>query len=320
MFQLYKIRNFNAIINDTFGFFKAVGKNYFRNYFIINGPLLLILIVLGYIFFKVFFEGIFSGISGSGQVSPESAEVVESYFSDNFAMMLGLGILTGVLALIAAIISYSYPVVYLMLMEKNEKPDSKEILNALKKKIGKAIIFGLLSLVTFLPLALLLGLVSFFLIIIIIGIPVVFIFFAAFSCMIYQSFYNYISTDDGFFSSMEVGYNNLTRSFWAHAGSTAIFYLILYVVQLAIMFAGTLINMLFGLVSAGPDLENPDPQAVMQSVSIVMIVGFVIQTIVSFVMGNLIFINQGMIYYSSKEKEDNTTLYKDIDLIGRDFE
>lgn len=315
MFQLYKVRNFNAIINDTFTFFKVAGKNYFRNYFIINGPLLLILIVLGFVFFKIFFENIFSGVISTG-----STAVADNLFSDNFGLMVTLGILTGVLGLIAAIINYSYPVIYLMLMEKNEKPDTREIINALKKRIGKAIIFGLLSLVTFLPLLALICIVSFFLAIIIIGFPVAVILIAAFTCWMYQSFYEYISTDNSFFGSMEAGHTSVTRSFWATSGSTAIFYIILYIIQMILGFAGMIINMLFGLVSAGPDLENADPNNIMAAMSVTMIIAFVIQTIASFVMGNFIFINQGMIYYSSKEQEDNKTLYNDIDLIGREAE
>lgn len=315
MFQLYKVRNFNAIINDTFTFFKVAGKNYFRNYFIINGPLLLILIVIGFVFFKIFFENIFSGVISTG-----STGTADNLFSDNFGLMVTLGILTGVLGLVAAIINYSYPIIYLMLMEKNEKPDTRELVNTLKKKLGKAVIFALLSFITFLPLFAIVCVISFFLAIIIIGIPVAIIAIAAFTCWMYQSFYNYLSTDDGFFSSMEAGYTSVTRSFWATSGSTAIFYIILYVVQMILAFAGMIINMLFGLVSAGPDLENADPNNLMAAMSVTMIVAFVIQTIVSFVMGNFIFINQGMIYYSSKEQEDNKTLYNDIDLIGREAE
>lgn len=315
MFQLYKTRNFNAIFNDTFGFFKATGKNYFKNYFIINGPLILILLVLGFIFFKVFFENMFSGA-----MYGESPESIEGYFSENFSMMVGLGILTGILGLIAMIVNYSYPVFYLMAMERNEKPDTKEILNLLKSRVWKAIVFGLLSLVTFFPLFALICIVAFFLSIIIIGFPVAVILVAAFLCWMYQSFYDYLTTDNGFLTSMETGYHMLTRAFWAHSGSTAIFFVFLYIVQIAMMVVGMIINMLFGLVSAGPDLENGNPEAMMQTMSVTMIIGFVIQTTVSFVMGNFIFINQGIIYYSGREQDENKSIYNDIDLIGRDVE
>ena len=57
MFQLYKKRDFSELVGDTFGFFKLEGKNYFKNYFIINGSLLLLLVVIIYFFTKEEFFG-----------------------------------------------------------------------------------------------------------------------------------------------------------------------------------------------------------------------------------------------------------------------
>ena len=36
MFQLYKKREFSALVGDTFNFFKLEGKNYFKNRIIIK--------------------------------------------------------------------------------------------------------------------------------------------------------------------------------------------------------------------------------------------------------------------------------------------
>ena len=55
MFQLYKKRDFNELVSDTFDFFKIHGKNYFKNYFIINGGFLLILVVLLYFVYENIF-------------------------------------------------------------------------------------------------------------------------------------------------------------------------------------------------------------------------------------------------------------------------
>ena len=37
MFEFYKRRDFGGLISDSFAFFKIYGKNYFKNYFLING-------------------------------------------------------------------------------------------------------------------------------------------------------------------------------------------------------------------------------------------------------------------------------------------
>ena len=59
MFQLYKKRDFSALVGDTFGFFKLEGKNYFKNYFTINGGLLLLLVVIIYFFSNIFIKSSF---------------------------------------------------------------------------------------------------------------------------------------------------------------------------------------------------------------------------------------------------------------------
>lgn len=39
MMQFYKKRDFGALISDTFTFFKENGKNYFKNYILLNGQI-----------------------------------------------------------------------------------------------------------------------------------------------------------------------------------------------------------------------------------------------------------------------------------------
>ena len=60
MFQLYKKRGFSEFVGDTFDFLKIEGKNYFKNYFVINGIVLLLLVATLYFFTSIFFEGMFS--------------------------------------------------------------------------------------------------------------------------------------------------------------------------------------------------------------------------------------------------------------------
>jgi hypothetical protein len=52
VFQLYKKRDFSAYIGDTMQFLKQQGKDYFRNYLVINGALLLVVCVIYYFLFK----------------------------------------------------------------------------------------------------------------------------------------------------------------------------------------------------------------------------------------------------------------------------
>ncbi|WP_050020641.1 hypothetical protein [Chryseobacterium sp. P1-3] len=88
MIQFYKKRDFGTFISDSFNFFKLYGKNYFKNYILING-LLLILIITIFIFgYKELFSQIFgSNLRGE-------TYYFEQYFSDNAGMLIVVGILT----------------------------------------------------------------------------------------------------------------------------------------------------------------------------------------------------------------------------------
>ena len=68
MMQFYKKRDFGALISDTFNFVKLYGKNYFKNYFVINGLLLILMMVLVFFGFKNFFSLIFEGIGGGNYI------------------------------------------------------------------------------------------------------------------------------------------------------------------------------------------------------------------------------------------------------------
>lgn len=315
MFQLYKVRNFNALINDTFTFFKVSGKNYFKNYLIINGGPLLVVAVLSFIIGKVFMENFFAGVT-----SGDPSMMFGNYFEDNSGLVVTLFVFVGILFLLISIINYSYPVLYLQLLEKHEKPDAKQIFTALKSKIGKIIIFGLLSLVTFLPLLIPVVLISILLFVIIIGIPVVVILIAAYSCWVYLTFYDYLNSDNSFFTSMGRGWDMLFKNFWAHMGSTAIFYGIMYVAQLVIWFITFMIEALGGLISTGTQASATDITEAFTLMGIIALIGFLIYTIFAFLVGNFLIINQGMIYYSAREADENNSLNNEIDLIGSDVE
>ena len=58
-FQLYKKRDFSALMNDTMDFFKQCWKNYFRNYVVINGSLILLMCVLYFLVFKDMFKNMY---------------------------------------------------------------------------------------------------------------------------------------------------------------------------------------------------------------------------------------------------------------------
>src|SRR5690606_6265178 len=118
---LFQQRNFSALINDTFTFFKVTGKNYFRNYLLINGSVLLLLIIIIYLFSKVFYDLIFSSFD-----NPDANMIIEEYFEGNIGYIIGFGGLSALLIIILTLLSYSFPVFYMKAFAKNSEPSTKE--------------------------------------------------------------------------------------------------------------------------------------------------------------------------------------------------
>ena len=60
MIKFYNNRDFGSFITDSFGFFKTKAGNYFKNFLLINGMVLILLIVVIFFGFKDFLGEIFN--------------------------------------------------------------------------------------------------------------------------------------------------------------------------------------------------------------------------------------------------------------------
>lgn len=319
MFQLYKKRNFSDFVGDTFAFFKTYGKHYYRNYFIINGGFLLVLLVLMYFLGKIFYEGIFSNLSGGVNYGAENSADV--FISNNMPLIIGLGIFAFIAAIFLSILSYAYPVAYLKLVEKKTDFTTEEIITVIKSKVGKIILFFLASIFIMFPImAIVMGL-SFALVFIIIGIPLLFIVIPALMCWFSLAFYDYISTDKGYFDALGGGFSLLKQKFWPCVGSTAVMYMIM---QIVVGFV-SMIPYVIGIFSMFTSLESQDGSQVPQPENmsffmIMMGVTMVLSLLLNFIFQNFILVNQGIMYYSIREENENNTPKSEIDLIGTQSE
>ncbi len=313
MFQLYKRRNFNELIGDTFNFFKAHGKNYFANYIAINGAILLILIVLLYFFMKMFYDGLFSN------GSPNTGTAFENYLLQNMELFIGYGIGAFILILILTFINSLYPIAYLKLIEKNEETNATNLWKYIKSKIGKSIIFFLLSLVTLFPAAILLGFICFALVFILIGIPLVLIVIPAIFTCISFAYYNYITTNEGYFDSISKGYKLFIKKPWPLIGSTMIIYFIVNTVVSFISFIPYFIG-IFGVIF-NIDTQNVENQQDTISFMMIMVgITFILSISLNYLLQNIISVNQGIMYYSMIDETEKTSNLSEIDLIGNNEE
>lgn len=305
MFKLYRLRDFSALINDSFSFFKFYGKNYFKNYFIINGGILVVIALLTYLTTNVIFTSI-------GDLnSPGAQEMLLDYFDNNLWYFIGVGGVIFLLLMILSLLNYSYPVLYLKTLQNNQKPSVKDILTLLKSKAGKIILFPIASLISFIPLFTIIALISAFFIMTIIGIPVACIIIAAMASWMMLSFYDNITTDNGFFTSFSKGITMLTNRFWQNVGVTIIIAIVVFCTNLFFSLIPELL-LKFTLLTETTDIS---------SVSVIIaIISTILSVFISYLLTNLTVISQGMIYYSYEESVHNNSLDSEIDLIGGESE
>lgn len=317
MFQLYKKRDFSELVGDTFNFFKVHGKNYFKNYFIINGGFLLVLVVLLYFFMKIFFEGIFASINNN----PSGENLMLNNLTSNIPALISGGILMLLLIFVISMINYSFPIGYLKLIETKTEVSTKNLVSYIKSHIGKSIIFFLASLVTFLPIFLIVFALLIALMFIIIGFPLMLIVLPALTSWISLSYYDYISTDNDFLASFSEGFDLLKEKFWPIIGSTVVMYIIVQIV-VTIAYA---IPYVIGIASVftNPEATQGNSPQALEALSFMMImmtIAMIVSILFNYTLQNLILINQGIIYYSSKEELENNEIKSNIDLIGTDSE
>lgn len=310
--QLYKSRGFSAFFQDTFTFIKLNGKHYFKHFFIVNGIFLLILMAIGYFISKFYTDIVFGGV-----LQGNSNTQIEEYMNENFGIFILLMIFFLVVALIAGLISYSYSAIYLKLYAENDGKnfETKEIIQMYKQNLGKLFIFLLCGILLGIPLIFVLGIGAFVLMITIIGILLLPFLAGAFSLFYNMTLMEYIRQERGIWDSFGYAWTLMTSKFWAAIGSVGLFYLMAYVVQNVI----TMIPYLFFLgdmFTSAQQGENLNPEEVGASLMVMMLVIFFITFIVGIILNNITQLNQGIVFYSLKEDNENINTKSVIDQIG----
>ncbi len=305
MFQLFRRRNFANVFDDTIKFFKIYFKPYFANYFKITGILLLILLV----FFWFGFSFIYDGLFNSG--STPNPNFFVTYFQNNISLFISLIVIGFILFYIMTIVTTIYPYAFLSLIEKNKELTFNNILEQYKSKLGKGILFSIFSIFTLLPVAFIILAICMGLSIILIGIPLLIICFGAFTSIFLFSFVEYLNTKNGYFNSIGNAITYFFKKPWLCIGVTLVFYIIIQIIGSCVTFIPYTIG-IFDLVSGNkPTSEN------FTFFFIMMVITIILSFIVGFFNQNIIYITQGLLYYSNKEAEENISSQSEIDLIGK---
>ena len=125
-----------------------------------------------------------------------------------------------------------------------------------------------------------------------------------------------MNSDEGFFSALGDGFDTVKNQFWPIVGSTFVMYFIIQIISTIF----TMIPYLFGVVSMLTSLKSSSNGDKFSAVSIMMSMVMEFSVICTYILNNLLIINQGMIYYSHIENSESTVSNDSIELIGTQSE
>ncbi len=311
MFQLFKNRDFGDYISDTFGFFRQTGKHFMKIYFTINGIPLMIMMVLSYFLFKVYFDILKTGMSG------QDSSGFENSMSDSFPFIVVLAIFFFLFLIFMSMLNYTVPVIYLDLYDKKKGNNFSvsDVVSALKSNFGKMLIFFIASLFVITPILIIVFILLFLLVFIIIGIPLLLFAIPTAFSWIALSYYEYINFDKGYFEALSDGFSKMKSQYFPIVGSLMLIYIIIQVT----MTVFTMIPYAIGMISMFTSLEqNPGSTDGLATFGIMMSIVMVITILMSYILNNLMLINQGLAHYSRRENDENIMAQDSIDLIGRE--
>jgi len=302
-FQLYKKRDFSALMNDTMQFFKLFWKNYFRNYVVINGALLLLMCVLYFLIFKDMFKNLYTPGMPSGSWLTNSSNPV----------LFAGGILLFILVSIAlSVFTTSFPMIYLKLLKTKGEDSitSSEVFDGIKSYAGRMIVFGLISFFVMIPLGIAVFGICIALSFLIIGIPMLLLALPTFMIWMMQAMYIFIEEDTPYFTALGKGWKITFEKYWHVVGSTI-------VVFLFIMIVSSLFSMVPAMMMMGSIFTSGGhPAAVTMTPT--MLAFYIIGMIFTFFAYNILYVQQGLVYYSSQENSVNYQAFSEIENIGND--
>ena len=318
MMQFYKKRDFGALISDTFNFVKLYGKNYFKNYFVINGLLLILMAVLVFFGFKNFFSLIFEGIGGN-------SASIGRYFLENIMQIIFTFLFIFLVFIMISVVNYSYPVLYLKRLTEtgNKNIAVDEIMSDVKKNIGKIFKLFLGFVFIVFPLYLAVYGLSYTVTYRIQGLSFLLLIFLTpvMTNVVNFLIYDYFNREKGFFSSLSYAIRsqfsyqqyNQKSPFWKYWGTTVI----LYILQQVVAYALAFILVFIIILSLGLSLNMSSAETFYITLGLT-VMAYPLIIIISLIMSNFISLCSGLMYYDSRTDLHREMDLTEIDSIGRD--
>ena len=271
----------------------------------------MIMMVLSYFLFQVYFDFLKTSMSG------QDFGGFESMMTENLPVIILLAIFIFLFLIFMSMLNYTVPVIYLDLYDKKKGNDFSvsDVVSVLKSNFGKMLIFFIASLFVITPIAFIIFALLILLCFIIIGFPLLLFAIPTFFSWIALSYYEYINFNKGYFESLSNGFSKMKSQYFPIVGSLMVIYIIVQVATTIF----TMIPYLFGMVSMFTSLEqNPGSSEGLGTFGIMMAIVMVISILMSYILNNLMLVNQGLAHYSRRENDENISSQDSIDLIGRE--
>lgn len=317
--QFYKHRDFGILINDSIMFFKQNWKNYFQNYFLINGLIFILLVLLFVFGYRELLSQIFNTGIGS------ESYFLEEYFLQNQGMLITVTCLIFVLFIALMVVSYSFPVLYMKRMSETgvKQISTDTILEDMKANLRKYFkLFLGLFLVVF-PAATILFLFSYVLLFIGIGFFLLILVMPMITNMINFLVFDYFHREKGFFASLRYAFkaqfsyskNIGKKPFWKYWGSAAVIYFIIQTATTIFTMIPTVIFVIVGIVIPESKGQTSSDIFSLGMVSLMLII-YIVSISVSLIFSNLQYVNAGFMYYDSRLDLHREVDLNEIDTIG----
>lgn len=315
MFELFKKRQLGDYIVDSFTFFKAFGKHFFKIFFVINAGMLLVAGALMYWFLKINFN-----VLSNDTLQKTNPNQVLDYLG-NSPVIIVFTIIAVIIIVLMSLFNSAYPILYLKLIAEKSSNNftSTEILATFRQNIWKILKFTIGLVFIIFPILFIAIIALFFLCFILVGIPLIIVAIPTLFTWINLSFYTYLSEEKSFFQSLNHAHLLLKEDFWTTIGASFIVMIMMQMVQASITmffyFVGIFAFLFFAI--ANPDFEKSSFQ-VSPIIIILITLVFLIILVLSNIFNNILVINQGIIYYSlgSEDRIANT----EIESIGSNNE
>jgi len=131
-----------------------------------------------------------------------------------------------------------------------------------------------------------------------------------FMVWIMQAMYIFIEEDAPYFTALKKGWKITFEKYWHVVGSTIVVYLFIMIVSSLFSMVPAIMMMSSVFTSGG------QPEAMTMTPT--MLAFYIIGLIFTFLAYNVLYVQQGLVYYSSKENSANYQAFSEIENIGND--